>query len=152
MKFNIFSSAAVGAFFTVTLLSQSAYSFGGLVEYPNTAPGGAPNSCEYFPSTTAAGEDRGATGDLFYSAGGRFNWCSQDNLNLFVSHYGMDENDWNEGFGWNGGACDVDTPFGRLMNAYQAVHNAPVNRPATNDCKEPSKSAEIRSCHARDRG
>ncbi len=77
------------------------------------------------PCGATVGDDN-ASGDTYFAA----RWaCRQDYVNFFWTAYHFDQQDWDEGFGFEN-VCDVNLPLARTFNALYALHYAVAN-PAT---------------------
>jgi hypothetical protein len=65
--------------------------------------------------------DKVVSGDAWYgSENPNWLWCRKDFLKNLAEGYGMDKEDWDNGFGWSG-ACNTDAPFARLTTARVAM-------------------------------
>ena len=51
-------------------------------------------------------------------------WCQQPWVDFYWDAYDFDKDDWDGGFGWDQGACDLKRPLGRTFNAIEVLNYA----------------------------
>lgn len=75
-------------------------------------------------------EDAATTLDQHYLDNG---WrCSGDWMSFFLSHYDMNQNDWDDGFGWDQ-PCDLGRPLARTFNGIYTLHYSHRDPPRRTD-------------------